>query len=38
VSIDLSPMGLRKTPFTRELAVAERFQPLMPSPKPSASA
>jgi len=25
MSIDLSPMGLRKTPFTRELAVAERF-------------
>ena len=25
MSIDLSPMGFRKTPFTRELAVAERF-------------
>jgi len=25
MSIDLSPMGLRKTPFTREIAVAERF-------------
>jgi len=25
MSTDLSPMGFRKTPFTRELAVAERF-------------
>ena len=25
MSIDLSPMGFRKTPFTRELSVAERF-------------
>jgi type II secretory pathway predicted ATPase ExeA len=25
MSIDLSPMGFRKTPFTRELAVTERF-------------
>jgi general secretion pathway protein A len=25
MSVDLSPLGFRKTPFTRELAVAERF-------------
>ena len=25
MSIDLSPLGFRKTPFTRELSVAERF-------------
>lgn len=25
MSIDLSPMGFRKTPFTRELAVSDRF-------------
>ena len=25
MSIDLSPLGFRKTPFTRELAVSERF-------------
>ncbi len=26
MSIDLSPLGFRKTPFTRELAVTERFE------------
>ena len=25
MSIDLSPLGFRKTPFTRELSVTERF-------------
>ena len=25
MSLDLSPFGFRKTPFTRELSVAERF-------------
>ncbi len=25
MSIDLSPLGFRKTPFTRELAVSDRF-------------
>jgi hypothetical protein len=42
MSLDLSPLGFRKTPFTRELSVAERFplpptrqRPPTPSPKRS---